>query len=335
MALLVAVSGLLVALIASGSLASAPSTADSVPGTTSAHAGRALPHGDAQSSGLLGGSGTTIGSIIAGLPALGQTLRQAGGTPAVAPRATTTTNASTSATGTATDPVTAGTTVTTGAAPPVPTDPTPTPAFDSSWKLVGEDDFSQGPSDPNWDVYGADLNSTNDFSQANVLIRPGMADVSTEGDLSGGMCWCNDAPESLYGRWEIRAEFDPGVDQTPLFLLWPTSNQWPSGGEIDWVQSLSASRSTLLYSLHYGADNSQVHQSASGDFAVWHTYSLEWEPNDITVWVDGVETFNTTNAQEIPDNPMFLAIQTSPINASTAPATTSTIHVAWVKVFAP
>ncbi len=179
------------------------------------------------------------------------------------------------------------------------------------------------------------MDSDNDFSSDEVNLTPGQANVSTAGSLSGGMCWCNNAPESLYGRWEVRAKLEGNSDQTPIFIMWPTSNDWPIGGEIDWVQSFSDNLSSLLYSLHWGADNSQTHEGATGDFSTWHTYTLQWEPDDITVWVDGVQIFQTTDPSEIPQDPMLLAVQASPVHAAIAPATTSTIEIAWVKVFAP
>jgi hypothetical protein len=262
--------------------------------------------GDASFAGSLAGQGVTAIGIIVDPDSPGYTLVESGGT--VAPFAS-------SGAGT-------------------PTGPAATPSFDSSWVQVGEDNFTLGTSHPNWGIYSTDINPENDFSASNVSFVDGEADVTTAGGTSGGMCWCKNEPETLYGRWQLRAKFDQGSDQTPVFLMWPTNNVWPSGGEIDWIQSFSSVRASLLYSLHWGATNSQSHQSATGDFSGWHTYSLEWEPNDITVWVDGIETFHTTDPSQIPHDPMYLAIQASPVDTS-APATPSTIHVDWVKVFAP
>ncbi len=220
---------------------------------------------------------------------------------------------------------------------PLPTSTTypQSATFDSTWQLIAEDAFTSGSTDPNWGIYSTDVNPDNDFSAANISFSPGQANVSTAGPLSGGMCWCHNDPQTLYGRWEVRAQFAPGLDQTPIFLMWPVSNVWPDGGEIDWIQSFANDRSTLLYSLHFGSDNSQVHESATGDFSTWHTYTLQWEPNNITVWIDGTQVFSTSDSSEIPHDPMFLAIQTSPEDPNVAPNTPSTIHIAWVKVFAP
>jgi hypothetical protein len=62
--------------------------------------------------------------------------------------------------------------------------------------------------------------------------------------------------------------------------------------------------------------------------------ALEWEPDDIKVWVDGQLTFETDDPNEIPHNPLFLAIQVNPTSL-TASNQSSNIEVAWVKVFGP
>ncbi len=298
--------------------------------------------GDAQFYGSLGGTGKHVLGLIVEPQMDGYTLIQTNGAAdtistatATGPQPTTTT---TQPPATATQPPapsSTGTGTGSGTGTSTTTTTTTGSSFDSSWQLVGEDDFSQGASDPNWGIYSTDVDPQDDFSGANVSLTPGQANVSTEGGVSGGMCWCSNAPESLYGRWEVRAKLEGNSNQTPIFIMWPTSNQWPIGGEIDWIQSFSDNLSSLLYSLHWGANDSQTHESASGDFSTWHTYTLQWEPNNITVWVDGVQIFQTTDAAEIPHDPMQLAIQASPADAATAPSTTSTTEIAWVKVFAP
>ncbi len=57
---------------------------------------------------------------------------------------------------------------------------------------------------------------------------------SENGD-AGGMAW---SPHSQqYGRWEGCAQSPPGAGSLhTLFLLWPTAENWPEGGEVDFME---------------------------------------------------------------------------------------------------
>ena len=113
-----------------------------------------------------------------------------------------------------------------------------------------------------------------------------------------------------YGRWEGRVRAPVGdPSYNALLLLWPTAENWPEGGELDFMEMMDPSRQKTNAFFHYGADNSQVEGSVEIDATQWHNWALEWTPDRITAYVDGEKWFETTEQKVQPPGPMHLCIQ--------------------------
>ena len=99
-----------------------------------------------------------------------------------------------------------------------------------------------------------------------------------------------------YGRWVVRFRMPRGAGTGMDVALRPNGN----GTVVDWIESASiygAKRNTETATLHYG--HTRVHAKVHANFAKWHTMSLEWRPNRITVKLDGKAWANYTS--HIPD----------------------------------
>ncbi len=94
-----------------------------------------------------------------------------------------------------------------------------------------------------------------------------------------------------------------------LALLWPTEENFPVGGEIDFAEIMDPARDKVELFLHYGADNSQVHGELQVDATQWHNYAVEWTPDGVTAFVDGREWWKTTDISILPPGPMHLCLQ--------------------------
>lgn len=170
-----------------------------------------------------------------------------------------------------------------------------------------EDDFTGGLD--GWGLYdgeghgGNGRRSPDAFStQGGVLVVTGSPDGTT-----GGMAW---NPGQKYGRWEgrVRApESDPSYHA--LLLLWPDAEDWPSGGEVDFMEMSDPDRQNTDMFLHYGSDNSQLHGSVEIDATQWHNWAVEWTPDHIAAFVDGEEWWRTEDTGTLPPGPMHLTIQ--------------------------
>ena len=100
---------------------------------------------------------------------------------------------------------------------------------------------------------------------------------------------------------------------------WPTSG-WPACGEIDIVELVGSNPQRIHGTAHWGVDNSQHQESGQGisisfpeTFAdEFHVFSIEWEENSITWFLDDEEYFSLDsgdmNGQPYPFNQPFFFI---------------------------
>ncbi len=152
---------------------------------------------------------------------------------------------------------------------------------------------------------------------------------SENGD-AGGMAW---SPHSQqYGRWEGCAQSPPGAGSLhTLFLLWPTAENWPEGGEVDFMEISDGTRQKVEGFLHYGSDNSQTQGSVEIDATEWHAFAVEWTPDKITYLVDGEPWFTDDDKSHNPPGPMHLTIQLDYFGGDTSGG--AAMHVDWVRQY--
>lgn len=99
-----------------------------------------------------------------------------------------------------------------------------------------------------------------------------------------------------YGRFEVSAKVPAGQGFLPAFWMMPTNEnlygQWPLCGEIDAMEVMGQDTSKLYGTIHYGKPHKQSQGTkvlTTGDFASeFHKFSVEWEPDHITWYVDDV-----------------------------------------------
>ena len=63
-------------------------------------------------------------------------------------------------------------------------------------------------------------------------------------------------------------------------LLWPDAENWPIGGEVDFMEIGDEARQEVDFFLHYGEDNSQLHDQVTIDATQWHNWAVEWSPDE-------------------------------------------------------
>ena len=109
-----------------------------------------------------------------------------------------------------------------------------------------------------------------------------------------------------YGYVEMRAKIAAGKGMWSALWMLPTNGNWPP--EIDVQEILGRDPTAILMNYHYGANNRQRSTIWRGpDFSAgWHTFAVDWEPDAITWYVDGVERKLDTDAPAITREPMYL-----------------------------
>ncbi|WP_226360861.1 glycoside hydrolase family 16 protein [Pseudonocardia sp. ICBG1142] len=172
------------------------------------------------------------------------------------------------------------------------------------------DDFTGTQLGPGWNAYDGPGHAGNGTrSPAAATVADGILTIDGTGDgTTAGLAWT--AHSQKYGRWEVRMRAPTGSPSyNALALLWPTEENFPVGGEIDFAEIMDPSRDKIELFLHYGADNSQVHGELKIDATEWHNYAVEWTPGGVTAFVDGREWWKTTDTSILPPGPMHLCLQ--------------------------
>jgi glycosyl hydrolase family 16 len=161
----------------------------------------------------------------------------------------------------------------------------------------------------NWNVYDGPGHAGNGRRTPDaVSVQNGILTIT--GDSAGntaGMAW---DPGQKYGRWEGRVKA-PASDESynALLLLWPDAEDFPVGGEIDFMEMMDHTRQTTNIFLHYGENNDQVEGEVRIDATQWHNWAVEWTPTHVAAFVDGREWWRTTDVNILPPGPMHLCIQ--------------------------
>ncbi|MFD0786501.1 ricin-type beta-trefoil lectin domain protein, partial [Micromonospora azadirachtae] len=122
-----------------------------------------------------------------------------------------------------------------------------------------------------------------------------------------------------YGRFEARIKVPRGQGLWPAFwMLGTSSNSWPDRGEIDIMENIGREPSTVHGTLHgpgYSGGNAVTGQtSLPGGQALadaFHTYTVDWAPDSVTWYLDGVQYSRKTPAdlrgnRWVFDHPFFM-----------------------------
>ncbi len=133
--------------------------------------------------------------------------------------------------------------------------------------------------------------------------------------------------EIRYGRFEARVKIPRGQGIWPAFWLLGSnidSVSWPQCGEIDIMENIGREPSMVHGTIHgpgYSGGN-----GISGTYTLpnngvfsddFHIFAIEWSPNEIRWYVDGVN-YKTTTVQDLPagttwvfDHPFFIIMNSA------------------------
>jgi Glycosyl hydrolases family 16 len=215
----------------------------------------------------------------------------------------------------------------------------PEAAVRYGWRLQARDEFDGTALGPQWGPYsGETTGGVGRHDPANLIVGNGMLTILSHGLSSGGLAWNQG---QLYGRWEVRARTERAVGYGDVLILWPDAEDFPEGGEVDFMEIPRPQRNDDNFNLHFGADNSQNGTHVAGDFTHWHNYAVEWTADHVAGFVDGQQVFYTDNQEQIPPRPMHLAMQQDigpygddwiPPRDSTTPAQVR-FQIDWVRIY--
>ncbi len=220
----------------------------------------------------------------------------------------------------------------------------------SGWSLAWSDEFDDAAGSPpnpdNWGYEIGDVTPDGKNGWGNEELQyytDDLDNAATDGngnlvitlDEAGGTQECYYGPcafesarllslnkaEFAYGRIESRLLVPDGGDG-----LWPafwslgtdiTYNPWPAAGEIDFMEYVSRLPNEIFGTIHGPGYNGGGSFGDIYDFGQpvsdnYHTFTVEWEPNLITWYVDGIQ-YHQAEPSDVPgpwvfDKPFFLLL---------------------------
>lgn len=162
----------------------------------------------------------------------------------------------------------------------------------------------------------------------NLSVRRVAAPVScTFGNLTGPTSYVAGSVMTYrlfsqqYGRFEARtkntATDAPGLQEA--FWLWPddrypSTATWPAAGEIDVSETYSSHPTVSVPYFHYSADaygpmlGTTTAWSCTAYRGVWNTYTLEWSPRRLEVFVNGRSCLVNTSGDPAFQKPYIIAL---------------------------
>lgn len=143
---------------------------------------------------------------------------------------------------------------------------------------------------------------------SNVAVGGGLLTITARAENYNGRAYTSarirtqGKRDFRYGRFEARAKVPSGQGLWPAFWMLPTNSPyggWASSGEIDIVETINLA--TAVYgTIHHGGPypaNVSTGANRPGTYSDgFHVYAIEWEPDEIRWYVDGVRYNRVTSA---------------------------------------
>ncbi len=221
----------------------------------------------------------------------------------------------------------------------------------SGWDLAWADEFDDPagtpPNPANWAYEIGDTTPDGKNGWGNEELQyytddPANAQTDGNGNLVITLDEADGSQECYYGPCEFesarlitqnKAEFAYGRIESRLLVpdggdgLWPafwslgtdiTSNPWPGAGEIDVMEYVSRIPNEIFGTIHGPGYNGGGSFSNIYDFSPnrvdeqYHTFTVEWQPNLITWYVDGIQ-YHQAEPADVPgpwvfEKPFFLLL---------------------------
>ena len=158
--------------------------------------------------------------------------------------------------------------------------------------------------------YYTDKSTNLQVTGGNLVITARKERVQSSQYTSGRIRSLNKG-EWTYGRMEARMKLPTGKGIWPAFWMLPTDEvygAWPQSGEIDIMEHLGHETSTVYGTIHYGQPYPN-NKSTGGKYILpsgafkddFHVFAIEWEPNVMRWYVDGILYSTKTNNDLAPE----------------------------------
>jgi beta-glucanase (GH16 family) len=193
------------------------------------------------------------------------------------------------------------------------------PTAPAGWKLVWSDEFNEGtePDPAKWgyDVGGNgwgnhELQFYTEARTDNARLENGHLVIEARreswqgSDYTSARLVTKNKGDWLHGRFEIRAKVPLGRGTWPAIWMLPTvwnlgNGGWPDNGEIDIMEHVGHDPGVVHASTHTQKHQWKIKTQRTATIAVpdagtaFHTYALEWDAEEIRMYVDDRHYFTS------------------------------------------
>jgi beta-glucanase (GH16 family) len=189
------------------------------------------------------------------------------------------------------------------------------------WILVWNDEFEEDMINTDkWRVEDAALIKNNELQYYNpddVYLKKGCLVLRSQKrkkgkcDYTSGLVETKGKFTQTYGRFEVRAKLPKGQGIWPAHWLMNTVGTWPP--EMDIVELIGDNPNKVYMTNHFGLypkNRLEGGHYTGPDFSKdFHTFTLEWEPEELRWYIDGVKRFSTK--KNIPNVPFYIVLNTA------------------------
>lgn len=161
----------------------------------------------------------------------------------------------------------------------------------------------------------------------NITIQNGLLLITAREEDFGGSAYTSarmitkDKFQQQYGRFEARMRLPYGKGMWPAFWMLGADiddNPWPAAGEIDVMEYVGQNPTIVFGSVHgpgySGGEAVSAEYELNNDRfdTGFHVFAIEWEPESISYFVDGI-LYNTITPADVDgewvfNKPFFLLI---------------------------
>ncbi len=144
----------------------------------------------------------------------------------------------------------------------------------------------------------------------------------------------------LYGKFEfkVRMDHDPANATSGVCLTWPETEDWPKDGEND-IYETSYENDYFSTWIHWGKfdDNKYIDQKRQKthliDKTQWHVIAMEWSPEYIKIYSDGVLQWTLKDPVSIAKVPHHMCFQSEKDLEKDLTTRPVKLQVDWVKIY--
>ena len=192
------------------------------------------------------------------------------------------------------------------------------------YKLVWSDDFKGSALDAaKWHTDYAQKvhppgcnNEKQSYAPENVILRDGHLVLRAERKahagfpFASGMISSHDKFAREYGWFETRARLPKGKGMWPAFWMLPAAKTWPP--ELDIMEHKGRLPHRAFLTLHEKQPGTWRPKSTGKEWdgpdftADFHTFALEWKPDGLRWYVDGIERHQWNGKADF--GPMYLIL---------------------------